>query len=76
MQAHAASDHIQEVADALSVLEFDLDYATVDPYDERLGLYLMAKAAIALGFTLTPYTKTLSAWTGPQWSAFQTDLTG
>jgi len=76
VKAHAASDHITIVADNLNVLEFDLDYATVDPYDKRLGLYLMAKAAIALSFTLTPYTKTLSAWTAPQWSAFQTDLTG
>lgn len=76
MKAHAASDHIQTLAGALNVLEFDLDYATVDAYDERLGLYLMAKAAIALNFTLTPYTKTLADWTGPQFSAFQTDLTG
>jgi len=76
MKAHAASDHIQEVADALGLLEFDLDYATVDPYDERLGIYLMAKAAIALSFTGAPYTKTLADWTGVQLSNFQTDLTG
>lgn len=76
LKAHAASDHIQDVADALGLLEFDLDYATVDPYDERLGVYLMAKAAIALSFTGAPYTKTLSAWTSTQWSNFQTDLTG
>lgn len=76
MKAHAASDHIQEVADALNLLEFDLDYATVDPYDERLGVYLMAKAAIALSFTGAPYTKTLADWTGVQFSNFQTDLTG
>ena len=76
VKAHAASDHITEVADALVITAFDLDYATIDPYDKRLGIYLMAKAAIALNFVLTPYTKTLSAWTGPQWSAFQTDLTG
>ena len=76
MKAHAASDHIQEVADALEVLEFDLAYATVDPYDERLGIYLLGKAAIALGFTGAPYTETLSVWTGPEWSALQTNLSG
>ncbi len=76
MKAHAASDHIQDVADSLGVLEFDLAYATVDPYDERLGLYLMAKAAIALGFLLTPYSLTLTDWVNAQWSAFETDLTG
>ena len=76
MKAHAASDHIQTLADALGLLEFDLDYATVDPYDERLGVYLMAKAAIALSFTGAPYTKTLANWTGTQWSNFQSDLTG
>lgn len=76
MEAHAASDHIATTADNLIISEFDLDYATIDAYDKRLGVYLLAKAAIALNFTLTPYTKTLSAWTSPQWSAFQTDLTG
>jgi len=76
IKAHAASDHFQTEADTLGLLEFDLDYATVDPYDERLGLYLLAKAAIALSFTGAPYTKTLSAWTSVQISNFATDLTG
>jgi len=76
IKAHAASDHWTTEADALEINEFDLDYATVDAYDNRLGLYLMAKAAIALGFTGPPYTKTLSAWTSVQISNFATDLTG
>ena len=76
VKAHAASDHIATTADNLTVIEFDLSYAAIDPYDKRLGLYLMAKAAIALNFTLTPYTKTLANWVNAHWSAFQTDLTG
>ncbi len=76
IKAHAASDHWSTEADTLVVTEFDLDYATVDPYDKRLGIYLMAKAAIALSFTGTPYTKTLSAWTSVQISAFSSNLTG
>ena len=76
MKAHSASDHWQTQADTLNLLDFDLDYASIDPYDERLGLYLMAKAAIALSFTGTPYTKTLSAWTSVQISNFASDLTG
>ena len=76
VKAHAASDHIDIVADNLNVLEFDLDYATVDPYDKKLGLYLMAKAAIALSFTGVPFSLTLADWTSVQWSAFETNLTG
>ena len=75
LKAHAASDHIQDVADGLNLLEFDLTYATVDPYDERLGLYLMAKAAINLCFLLTHYSLQLPSLINAHWSAFETDLT-
>lgn len=53
-------------ADALNIVEFDLDYATVDPYDKALGVYLLAKTAIALSFTGTPYQTAITSWTATQ----------
>lgn len=52
----------QSAADTMVITEFDLSYATIDPYDKALGLYLIARAAIALGFTGTPYTLALEDW--------------
>jgi hypothetical protein len=76
MKGHDASDDIGTVADALNISEFDLSYAAIDPYDKRLGIYLLAKAAIALNFTGSPYTKTLASWTATHWDALQSDLEG
>jgi len=61
-------------ADTLGLTEFDLAYASVAPYDKALGLYLMAKACIALGFTGTPYTVAIASWTGAQIDAFVADF--
>ena len=72
--AHTTSDAIGTVADALNILEFDLSYATVDPYDKRLGVYLLAKSAIAQSFTGSPYTLSLTSWTATGWNALQSDL--
>lgn len=76
VKAHTASSAIGTVANSLSILEFDLSYATYAPYDKRLGVYLLAKAAIALGFTGTPYTVALASWTATQFNAMQSDLQG
>lgn len=53
-------------ADDLLIVDFDLDYASVAPFEKGLGVYLLAKAAIGLGFTGSPYTATLSTWTGTE----------
>ena len=63
-------------ADALSLVEFDVDYASIDPFDKALGIYLLAKACIALGFTGAPYSTALASWTGTQIDAFVADMTG
>ena len=76
MTGHTASGAIGTVADSLNILEFDLDYATYAPYDKRLGVYLLAKAAIALSFTGTPYSVALASWTATQFDAMQSDLQG
>jgi len=63
-------------ATSLGILEFDLSYATYAPYDKALGVYLLAKAAIALSFTGTPYSIALASWTATQIDAMQSDLQG
>jgi len=60
---HTAYTSFQGGADDLTIVEFDLDYADVAPYDKALGLYLIAKAAIAIGLTGTPYDTALTSWT-------------
>jgi hypothetical protein len=62
LTGHAEYDVWGTSADALGLVEFDLDYATIAPYDKALGLYLIAKTAIALGFAGTPYTTELASW--------------
>jgi len=62
LTAHTRYDSFQAGADTLGLVEFDLDYATVVAYDKALGLYLIAKSAIALGLTGTPYTTNITAW--------------
>ena len=59
---HTAYEAFGTSADDLYITEFDLSYADVDPYDKALGVYLLARAAIALSFTGTPYTLALTAW--------------
>lgn len=72
---HTAYSSFGSLADTLNVVEFDLEYANIAAYDKALGLYLMAKAAIALGFTGAPYSTALTNWTAIQVTAFGADLT-
>lgn len=62
LTAHTVYGAFTAAAATLSIIEFDLDYAAVAPYDKGLGLYLIAKAAIDLGFTGAPYTTNITAW--------------
>jgi hypothetical protein len=73
---HTSYTDWKDLADSLSVVEFSVAYDTIDPYDKALGLYLMAKAAIALGFTGTPYTTPLASWVTADIVAFGSHLTG
>lgn len=72
---HASYGAFTTAAGTLNLHEFDLDYATVAPYDKALGLYLIAKAAIALNFTGVPYSVALSTWTGTQVNLMINDFT-
>jgi len=53
---------------ALGVTDFSLDYDTVHTFNKGLGLFLIAKAAVALSFTGAPYTNALApiSWTTTQ----------
>lgn len=73
---HTAYTSFGAAADVLGIVEFDLDYAAIAPYNKALGLYLIAKTAIALGFEGTPYTEALSDWTGVDIDAMIADFTG
>lgn len=75
LTGHAEYDVWQSAADALGIVEFDLDYAVVDPYNKALGLYLIAKSAIALGFTGTPYTTALASWVTADINGMVSDFT-
>lgn len=63
---HTSYTSFAAAADDLAIADFDLNYAAVAPFEKELGVYVLAKVAIALGFTGSPYTKTLSAWTATQ----------
>ena len=73
---HAEYDVFGTTADTLGIVEFDLDYATIAPYDKALGLYLIAKAACALAFTGTPYTTPLASWVTTDIEGMAADFTG
>jgi len=63
------------IATTLGLVNFEVTYDGVAPYDKALGLYLMAKTAVALGFTVAPYTAAVSAWTAGDCTLFGADLT-
>jgi len=73
---HGGVSAFEDGADALTLTAFNSPYDTLDAWMKGLGLYLLAKAAIALGFTGTPYTKALASWTATQVDAMVADMTG
>lgn len=73
--AHTVYGAFQASADDLTITEFDLAYADVAAYDKGLGLYLIAKAANALGFTGTPYTSNITAWVTADVEGMANDFT-
>ena len=72
---HTAYTSFGSLATSLNIVEFDLAYATNAPYDKALGLYLLAKTAIALGFTGSPYDTALSSWTATEVAEMGADFT-
>jgi len=73
---HGGISAFEDGADALTLTAYNADYDSIASWMKGLGLYLLAKAAIALGFTGTPYTKALASWTATQVDAMVADMTG
>ena len=61
-------------ATSLSITAFDLTYASVAEFNKALGIYLLAKATIALGFTGSPYSIALASWTTANIGEFEADF--
>lgn len=75
LTGHAEYDVWGAAADALGLVAYDLDYANVAAYNKALGLYLIAKSAIALAFTGTPYTTALASWVTADINGMVSDFT-
>jgi len=73
---HTAYTTFQAAGTTLAITDFSLAYDSIDAFDKGLGLYLLAQAAIALGFTGTPYTQVLASWTATSINAMLADMTG
>jgi hypothetical protein len=76
LTGHTAYTSFQAAADSLTIAEFDLDYASVAPYDKALGVYLIAKAAIALELEGTPYTTAITEWVQADVEGLVEDMIG
>lgn len=50
----------------IGLSDFGMVYDDIATFPNGLGLYLLAKSAIALGFTGAPYSTALASWTGAQ----------
>lgn len=64
----------QSAADDLAITAFDITYASIDPFNKALGIYLIGKAAIALNFTGSPYSIALASWTTSNIAEFTADF--
>ena len=74
--AHTAYTTFQAAGATLNITDFGMSYDSIIDFDKGFGLYLLAQAAIALGFTGAPYTKTLASWTATQIDLMIADMTG
>ena len=74
MKAHSKSNAFRSGADACSLAAFDNTYSDCATWDKGLGIYLLAKAAIAFGFTGSPYTLAFASWTKTAVMAMVSDM--
>jgi hypothetical protein len=74
LTGHTRYSVFLSAADDLEILAFDLDYASIDPFNKALGIYLIAKASVALNFTGSPYSIALASWTTANIAEFTADF--
>lgn len=73
--AHTASLAIGTLATTLVIVDYTLPYDNVATYDKGLGLYLIAKAAIANDFSGAPYNANITTWTAGDFASMVNDFT-
>lgn len=74
LTGHTRYSVFLSAADDLEIVAFDLTYASVSEFNKALGIYLIAKAAIALNFTGSPYTIALASWSTNNIAEFTADF--
>jgi len=75
--AHTAKSDFDTAGVTLNLTEQDISYkATSSVYSAGLMVYLLAKLAIALSFTGSPYDTALASWTDTEIDEMVIDLVG
>lgn len=74
LTGHAVYSVWLSAADDLSILAFDVTYASIAEFNKALGIYLLAKATIALNFTGSPYSIALASWSTGDIAEFTADF--
>jgi len=74
LTGHTRYSVFLSAADDLVVTAFDLTYASIAEFNKALGIYLLAKANIAMGFTGSPYSIALASWTTANIAEFTADF--
>jgi len=75
--AHTAKAGFISAAATLGLVTFDIAYkSTSSTYEGGLMVYVLAKLAIQLSFTGSPYDTALASWTATEIGEMVTDLNG
>ena len=74
LTGHTRYSIFLSAADDLTIIEFDIDYASLAPFNKALGIYLIAKATVDLNFTGSPYTIALASWNTNNIAEFTADF--
>jgi len=74
-EAHTAKADFTSSAGGIGLEDFDVSYkGTAHTYSKGMMLYILARAAIGLGFTGEPYTTAIASWDAAKITAMVADL--
>ncbi|MFA5080871.1 MAG: hypothetical protein WC472_04610 [Candidatus Paceibacterota bacterium] len=74
-EAHSAKADFTSDAASIGLADVNIAYkSTAHAFSKGMQLYVLAKVAIALAFTGSPYTTALASWTGTEITALLADL--
>ena len=74
LTGHTRYSVFLSAADDLLVTAFSLTYDSIAEFNKALGIYLIAKAAVDLDFTGSPYTIALASWSTNNIAEFTADF--